>query len=74
MSEKHKKVCRTLNYFEHFLIFVFTVNCVYISVFASLIGVPASIAGSAVGLKNFTITAGIKKYMWIIKKKDEKRW
>ena len=63
MSEKHKKVCRTLNYFEHFLIFVFTVNCVYISVFASLVGVPANIAGSAVGLKIFAITAGIKKYM-----------
>ena len=35
MSEKHKKVCKTLNYLEHFLVFVSAVNgCVSISVFA----------------------------------------
>ena len=36
MSEKHKKVCRNLNYFEHFLVFAFAVSgCVSISTFAS---------------------------------------
>ena len=35
-SEKHKKVCRNLNYFEHFLVFAFAVSgCVSIPAFAS---------------------------------------
>ena len=35
MSEKHKKVCRTLNYFDPFLVFVFAVSeYVSISAFA----------------------------------------
>ena len=62
MSKKRKK-SRTLNYFEHFLVFVSTVSgCVSISAFASLVDVPISIASSAVGLKMCAITAGIKKY------------
>ena len=62
MSEKHKKVCKTLSYFEHFLVFVFAVSgCVLISVFASLVGVPAGIESSAVGLKICAITAEIRK-------------
>ena len=37
MSEKHKKVCRVLNYFEHFLIFVSAISvCVSIFAFAAL--------------------------------------
>ena len=52
-----------MNYFEHFLVFVSAVSgCVSISAFASLVGVPISIASSAVGLKMCAITAGIKKY------------
>ena len=52
MSQKFKKVGRSLNYFQHFLVFVFAVNvCVLISTFASLIGVPIGIASSAVGTK-----------------------
>ena len=40
MSEKHKKVCRSLNYFEHFLIFIFNFRgCVSFSAFASLVNV-----------------------------------
>ena len=62
MSEKHKKVCKTLSYFEHFLVFVFAVSgCVLISAFASLVGVPAGIDSSAVGLKVCVITAEIRK-------------
>ena len=69
MNEKHK-VWRALNYFEHFLIFIFAVSsCVFISAFDSLIGVPVGITSSAVGLKIFAITAGIKKYKSIMKKK-----
>ena len=40
MNEKCKKMCRTLNYFEHLLLFVSSVTaCVSISTFALLVGV-----------------------------------
>ena len=42
------------------------------STFASLVGIPIGIARSAVGLKICVITAGIKKYKSIIKKKKKK--
>ena len=46
-------MCRPLNYFELFLVFVSVVSgCVSICAFASSIGVPVGIAGSAIGLKN----------------------
>ena len=62
MSEKHKKVCKALNYFEHFPIFVFAVSgCVSISAFASLVRVPVGITSSAVQLKIYVIIARIKK-------------
>ena len=70
MNEKHKKVCRSLNYFEHFPVFVSTVSgCVLVSAFASLVGVPVGIMSSAVEIKICALTAGIKKYKSIIKKK-----
>ena len=49
MKGKHKKVCRVLNYFEHFLVFVSNVS-EYVSIFTfdSLFGVPIGIASSAV--------------------------
>ena len=73
MNEKHKKVCTTLNYIEHFLILASTITgCVSISAFASLIGIPIGITSSAIGLKICAITAGIKKYKSIIKKKKKK--
>ena len=73
MSRKHKKVCKALNYFEHFLVFVSALgNCVSIFVFASLFGVPAGIAISAVGLKICVIIPGIKKCKSIIKRKKKK--
>ena len=54
MSEKHPKICRALNKFEHFLVFVSAVNgCVSISTFSSLVIVSIDIASSAVGLKIF---------------------
>ena len=73
MSKKHKKVCTTLNYIKHFLILGSTITgCVSISVFAFLVGIPIGIASSAIGLKICAITAAIKKYKSIIKKKKKK--
>ena len=41
MSRKHKKICTTLNYIEHFFILASTITgCISISGFASLIGIP----------------------------------
>ena len=73
ISKKHKKVCTTLKNIEHFLILASTITgCVSISAFASLIGIPIGITSSAIGLKICAITAGIKKYKSIIKKKKKK--
>ena len=70
MSKKHKKVCANLNYVEHFLILASTItDCISISAFASLLGIPVGITSSAIGLKICAITAGSKKYESIIKKK-----
>ena len=70
MSKKHKKVCTTLNYVERFLILGSTITeCISISAFASLFGIPIGITNSAVGLKICPITAAIKKYKSIIKKR-----
>ena len=63
MSQKHKKVCRVLNYIEHLLVLVSTVTgCVSISAFASLVAIPVDFMSSAVGLKICAITSEIKKY------------
>ena len=67
MSEKYKKTCKYLHYFEQLLILVLTVTgCVSISLFASLVCVPVGITSSAVGIKICAITAKIKKYLSII--------
>ena len=47
-------------------------GCNWISVFDFLVGVSIGIASSAVGLKICAITAAIKKYNSIIKKKKKK--
>ena len=73
MRKKHKKVYRVLNYIDHLLVGTSTVTrCVFISVFASLVGIAIGIASSAIRLKPCVITAGIKKYKSIIKEKQEK--
>ena len=73
VSKKHKMVCTTLNYIEHFLILGSTcTGSVSISVYASLVGIPIGITSSAIGLKIFVITAAIKEYKLIIKKKKKK--
>ena len=73
MSKKHKKVSTFLNDVEHCLILASTITgYVSISAFASLFGVFTGIASFAVGLKSCAVTAEIKKYQSIIKKKKRK--
>ena len=44
MSMKHKKICTTLNYTEHFLVFSSAVaGCVSISAITSLFGIPSDL-------------------------------
>ena len=73
MSKKHKKTCTILHYIEHFLILASIITgCVSISAFASLTGIPIGITSSATELKIGAVTAGIKNYKSIIKKKKKK--
>ena len=70
MSKKHKTFCTTLNYIEHFLILVSEITgCISISAFASSLGIPVRMTGSAIGLKICAIAARTKKYQSKIKKK-----
>ena len=72
ISKKHKKVCTTLNYIIHFLILGSTIpGCVSISAFASLVGIPIGIVSSVIIIKVCALTAGIKKYKLIFKRKKE---
>ena len=73
LSRKHKKVCPTLNYIEHFLFLASTITgCIWIFAFTSLPGIPAGITSSAIGLKICAIVVGTKKYKSLIKKKKKK--
>ena len=72
INKKHKKVYGVLNYIDHLLILICTVTgCVSFSSFASLVGIPIGITSSAIGSKICVITAGIKKFKSIIKKKKK---
>ena len=52
MSNKHKKVCTTLNYIEQFLILASeNKECISIPAFAPLFGIPIRIKSSSIGLK-----------------------
>ena len=73
VSKKHKKVCRTLNYVEHFLILGSRITgCISIAAFASLVGIPIGITSSEIGWKIFSTTAATKNYNSVIKKKKKK--
>ena len=62
-----------MNYIDHSLIVISTITeCVFISAFASLFGIPIGIGSFTIGLKICLITAGIKKYKSIIKKNKKK--
>ena len=70
LSKKHKKVCRVLDYIEHSLILISTITgCVFISDFASLVGISIAITSFAIGVKICVIAARNKKYKSINKKK-----
>ena len=73
MSKKHKKVCTNLNYIENLLILDSAITeCIFISAFASFVGIPIGTTSSPIGLKICAIAAGIKKYKSIIKKRKKK--
>ena len=73
VNEKYKNTFKYLNYVEFFLILASTITgCVLISRFTWLVGVLVGITSSAVLLKVCAITAGIKKYKSIKKKKRKK--
>ena len=77
MCRKHKKVFFVqkglYNYIEHFPILASVITeCVLISAFISLFGIPIRTTSSVIGLNICAITAGIKKYKSIIKKKRKK--
>ena len=74
MSNKHKKVCMTLNYIEHFLILTSVVTgCISTSAFASLLGIPIGITVYTIGLKICAITVGIRFIsQWL--KKRRRKW
>ena len=72
MSEKQKKVCRDLNYFGNFLVFVSAASgCVSVSAFASLVGVSVGISSSTVEIKICAITAGITRGQFSKKKRKK---
>ena len=73
MSKNHKNVCTTLNYIWNLLILASAVTgCFSIFAFASLFGIPQGIVSLGVGFKICVITAGIKKYNSIFKKKKKR--
>ena len=73
ISKKHKKTCKNLNCVEYFLILTVAITeCVSISVFILLVGIPVGIISSAVALKICATTVGIKRYKSISKKKRKK--
>ena len=62
-----------MNYTDQLLIVISAITgCISISAFASLVGNPIGITSSATELKICAITAGIKKYKSMIKKKKKK--
>ena len=70
---KHKKVCTTLTYIEHFLILASTITgCISIYAFVSLIVIPVVITSSPIRLKICAICAGIKNFKSIIKNKKKR--
>ena len=64
MDKTYKKVCTILNHIENYLILSPAVTgSISISGFASKLYIPIGITSSAIRLKIYAITAGIKMYM-----------
>ena len=70
ISENHKNVHKSLNYTKHLLILASAVTD-SIFAFASLASISVGIASSATTIKVYVITAKIKRFKSIIKKKEE---
>ena len=52
ISKKHRKICKTVSYIEHFLILASTITgCISSSAFTSLISLPRETTNSAIRLK-----------------------
>ena len=63
MIQKYKKTIKYLNYVEHIFTLASTViGCFSISAFASLVCVFEGITSSAIRIKIYAITAGIKRF------------
>ena len=72
MNEKYKKTCKYLNYVENLLVLSLTITaCVSISAVASLVSVLVGVTSSAIGIKICAITARIKTFTSIIKRKKK---
>ena len=74
INNRHKWVCTTLDYLQHFLILAPAITeCVPISAFVYLDSISIGIRSSAVGLTIYATTAAIKKQKKKKKKKHDKR-
>ena len=74
ISEKYKKTCKYLNQVEKLLILISAVTGrISVYVFPSLVCVAVGITNSPIGIQNFAITAEIKNYKLIIKKKRKSK-
>ena len=72
MSKKLKMICEVSNYIEDSLTAISAITgCVSVSAFASFFGIPIGITSSAIGLKVFVMSVGIKKQ--VDKEKKRKR-
>ena len=75
MIKKHKQVCRNLNSLEFSLLLISAViGPLSNSTFTTLLSIPVGITSSVVGLKVCAITAGIKNYKLVFKKKKKKKY
>ena len=64
MSRKDKKICATLNYFEHVVILASVITgCISMSAF------PIRITSSVIGLITWAIATGTKRYMSKMRKR-----
>ena len=64
----------TKRFVQNSFLFFTIFGCVSISAFSSLVAIPVGITSSTIGLKICAITARIKKYNSIIKKKRKKTY
>ena len=70
MRTKHKNICTTLKYIQHFFVLVSTVTGCILIFFSSLVSVSVAIRYSEMELKTCSINAKIKSI--IEKKKHDK--